>query len=337
LAFRSLAAAVAALAGAVLSGCGTAPTDATPAQPIRHSIDHVVVVVKENHSFDNYFGSLEAPPLVLPHCPSVVSQARCQYSSADIPAYYQYAQQFSYADMYFTDVRGPSWPNDMMMISAQSPLTEDPAPPLSTWSCPTTCYDLPTIGEELTDAHISWRNYGEELYDPFRSIRMYAQDTVHNVGVPELFTDLDSGGLPAVSWVRPAPKVSEHPTFDIRAGEQWTVSVVDAIMKSRFWSSTAIFITWDDAGDVVDHVSPPTVERLPSGQAFRYGDRVPLLVISPFTRAGTISHRLFSHVSLLKFIEDRFHLKPLTFRDASANSLSEFFDLSAAPRDAAIL
>lgn len=301
------------------------------------SIQHIIVVVKENHNFDNYFGSLEEPKLSLPHCESFVFQSRCQYDVRDIPAYYRYVHQFAYADNYFTDVRGPSWPNDMMMIAAQSPLATDPPPPLSRWNCPTTCYDLETIGDRLSKKGVTWRNYGEELYNPFRSIRRYASDGVHNVGIPQLFDDLSTGQLPSVSWVRPSAADSEHPGFDIRRGEQWTVNVINAVMKSRYWSSTSILLTWDDAGDGNDHVAPAVIEKRPDGQAFRYGGRVALVVISPFTPAGTVSHQLLSHVSILKFIEDRYDVPPLTFRDRDANGLSGFFDLSMPPRSAVVL
>ena len=322
-------------AAIVMAGCGG--SSVVPLPPNSGSIQHVVIVVKENHSFDNYFASLESPPVALPHCGSLTDQGSCQYDSSDIPAYYQYARAFAYADRYFTDVRGPSWPNDMMMTAGQSPLAADPPPPLSTWVCPTTCYDLPTIGDRLSDAGISWRNYGEGLYDPFRSIQRYAVDRVHNVDVTQLFDDLSSGNLPAVAWVRPSGPDSEHPGYSIQRGERWSVNVINAIMRSPYWSSTAILVTWDDAGDVADHVSPPVVERSASGKAFRYGLRVPFLVLSPYTAAGTVSHELLSHVSMLKFIEDRFHLQPLTARDRNANGLYAFFDFSQPARKPLIL
>src|SRR5438552_3932381 len=116
-----LAAAITSLA---MSGCAAATTPG----PVPGSIKHVVIVVKENHSFDNYFGSLEAPPLSLSHCTSRLAQVSCQYDSSDIPDYYRYVRTFGYADNYFTDVRGPSWPNHMMMIAGQSPLINDPPP-----------------------------------------------------------------------------------------------------------------------------------------------------------------------------------------------------------------
>jgi phospholipase C len=111
------------------------------------SIKHVVILVKENHSFDNHFGSLENPPLSSPHCANRVGQVRCQYDSPDIPAHYQYLRTFGYADKYFTDIGGPSWPNQMMMmIAGPPPLVDDPPLPLTTWVCPMTRYDFPTIG-----------------------------------------------------------------------------------------------------------------------------------------------------------------------------------------------
>jgi phospholipase C len=325
------------LAGAVIGlamcGCSTAASTGT----VRGSIQHVVILVKENHSFDNYFGSLENPPLSLPHCTSHVAQVRCQYDSSDIPAYYRYASQFGYADTYFTDVRGPSWPNQMMMIAGQAPIDVDPPLPLKTWVCPVTCYDFPTIGDRLTGAGVTWRNYGEQIYDPFRSISRFVTDQVHNVGVPQFFDDLGTGTLPAVAWIRPSGAESEHPGYDVVQGEQWSVNIINAIMQSRFWSSTAILVTWDDAGDVPDHVVPPVLERSDTGKPIRYGSRVPLLVISPFTPAATVSHQVVSHVSLLRFIEDLFHIEPLTFRDRTANGLAPFFEFSLPARTPLIL
>jgi phospholipase C len=155
--------------------------------------------------------------------------------------------------------------------------------------------------------------------------------------VPQFFDDVSSGTLPAVAWVRPSGPESEHPGYDIVKGEQWTVNIINAIMRSRFWSSTALLVTWDDAGDVIDHISPPVVEKSPAGTPIRYGFRVPLLVISPFTAEGTVSHELLSHVSLLRLIEDQFRTEPLTVRDRTANGLKAFFDFSKPARSPVVL
>jgi phospholipase C len=109
-----------------------------------------------------------------------------------------------------------------------------------------------------------------------------------------------SGNLPAVSWVIPSGDVSEHPPAQISWGQNYVTNLIDAVMKSKDWNSTAIFLTWDDWGGFYDHVKPPTVD----GQG--YGLRVPGLVISPYARKGYIDHQILSFDAYLKFIEDDF-------------------------------
>jgi phospholipase C len=108
------------------------------------------------------------------------------------------------------------------------------------------------------------------------------------------------GTLPAVSWIAPSGKVSEHPPSLITAGQAYVTSLVNAIMRSRYWSSTAIFLVWDDWGGFYDHVVPPSIDST------AYGLRVPALVISPYARRGYIDHQVLSFDAYLKFIEDDF-------------------------------
>jgi phospholipase C len=114
------------------------------------------------------------------------------------------------------------------------------------------------------------------------------------------FTDVQQNKLPAVSWVIPSGKYSEHPPNLVSVGESYVTSLVDAVMKSKAWSSTAIFLTWDDWGGFYDHVKPPTVDGA------GYGIRVPGIVISPYARKGYIDHQTLSFDAYLKFIEDDF-------------------------------
>jgi phospholipase C len=108
------------------------------------------------------------------------------------------------------------------------------------------------------------------------------------------------GTLPAVSWLAPAQAVSDHPPASIRRGQAYVTGVINAVMRSRDWSSTAIFLSWDDWGGFYDHVKPPKVD------ASGYGLRVPGLVISPYARKGFVDHQILSHDAYLKFIEDDF-------------------------------
>jgi phospholipase C len=108
------------------------------------------------------------------------------------------------------------------------------------------------------------------------------------------------GTLPKVSWVIPNDKVSEHPPALVSRGQAWVTGLVNAVMRGPNWSSTAIFLTWDDWGGFYDHVVPPVVDR--NG----YGLRVPALVISPYARRGLIDHQTLSFDAYAKFIEDDF-------------------------------
>jgi phospholipase C len=109
-----------------------------------------------------------------------------------------------------------------------------------------------------------------------------------------------TGTLPAVSWITPAQKVSDHPPALLTNGQAYVTGVIDAIMRSKDWDSTAIFLAWDDWGGFYDHVVPPTVD------AQGYGLRVPALVISPYAKRGYVDHQTLSFDAYLKFVEDDF-------------------------------
>jgi phospholipase C len=132
-------------------------------------------------------------------------------------------------------------------------------------------------------------------------------DTVKNDGeltniqsVEQFYAAAKHGTLPAVSWVTPSDEVSEHPPAPVSSGQSFVTSLMNAVMRSPDWDSTAIFLAWDDWGGFYDHVVPPKVD------ANGYGLRVPGLVISPFAKRGYIDHQMLSHDAYLKFIEDDF-------------------------------
>ncbi len=141
-----------------------------------------------------------------------------------------------------------------------------------------------------------------DIWNPLPEFTTVHHDRqVGNVqGVQRFFQAARTGTLPAVSWVVPNGKDSEHPPASIRAGQAWVTKVVDAVMRSPDWSSTAIFLAWDDWGGFYDHVAPPRVD------GGGYGIRVPAMVISPYARRGYVDHQTLSFDAYLKFIEDDF-------------------------------
>jgi hypothetical protein len=146
----------------------------------------------------------------------------------------------------------------------------------------------------------------------------------------QFVTDAQNGNLPAMSWLVTG-KASEHPVYSTCYGENWTVQQINAIMQGPDWNSTAIFLTWDDFGGFYDHVAPPGVDQ------FGLGIRVPMLIISPYAKTGYISHTQYEFASVLKFVEERFGLPPLTARDAAANDMLDSFDFTQQPRSPLLL
>jgi phospholipase C len=132
-------------------------------------------------------------------------------------------------------------------------------------------------------------------------------DTVqadHQLGniqaVDHFYAAAKKGALPAVSWVVPSGEVSEHPPAPVSYGQSYVTSLIDAVMHSPDWSSTAIFLAWDDWGGFYDHVVPPAVD------VNGYGLRVPGIVISPYAKRGYVDHQTLSFDAYDKFIEDDF-------------------------------
>jgi phospholipase C len=306
-------------------------------------IQHVVILVKENHTFDNYFGTFPGaegdatlapcsdPPTVSPAHDHQTWLARAthavhqQYSQANIPSYFAYAKQFTLCDHYFTEVAGPSTPNHLMLVTADSPLINNPhksdppalQPP----------FDLPSLPASLEKAGLAWRNYGGYVFNDISSLR----GNPANVPSAQFAKDAAAGTLPAVSWVYAPSGLSEHPKDVVAQGEAWTVAQVNAVVQGGLWPSTAIFITWDDWGGWFDHIEPANVEQWSDGTQFRYGSRVGCLVLSPYARGGYISKAFHSHVSLVKFCEVTFSLSPLNARDAASDDMSDCFDFTQKP------
>jgi phospholipase C len=167
------------------------------------------------------------------------------------------------------------------------------------------------------------------MYSPYEAIRHIFQgkDWQADVISPptRVLADVAKGQLAQVTWICPEPSFSDHPGTGTATGPGWVASIVNAIGASPFWSSTAIFITWDDWGGWYDHVSPQSIDNM--GPGFR----VPLIVVSPYAKRGYVSHQVVETASLLTYIENNFGLGNLGQRDATAAGFSDFFDYNQKP------
>jgi phospholipase C len=153
---------------------------------------------------------------------------------------------------------------------------------------------------------VSWKYYVDPT-TPFNwNVMPYFTDvqqdkqTGNIQTISSFYADAKSGHLPQVSWVIPPPPVNDHPPVRVSAAQTWTTGAINDLMRSPNWSSTAIFLAWDDWGGFYDHVKPPVVD----GNGF--GFRVPALVISPYAKKGLIDHQILSFDSYLAFIENDF-------------------------------
>jgi phospholipase C len=151
-------------------------------------------------------------------------------------------------------------------------------------------------------APVRQRSSTPGIWNPLPYFQTVRQDKqVPNVQpLASFYRDALAGSLPAVSWVAPSGRFSEHPPASISAGQAYVTSLINAVMSGPDWASTAIFLTWDDWGGFYDHVAPPRIDQ--NG----YGLRVPGLVISPYAKRGYIDHQTLSFDAYAKFIEDDF-------------------------------
>jgi phospholipase C len=368
------------------------------------AIRHVVFIIKENRTFDSYFGTFPGADgatsgtlstgrvIPLGHTPDRTPRDIChgwscavqaiddgkmdkfdlipgcnvkgdflcytQFTQRDIPNYFAYAKNFVLADHMFSSLHGPSFPNHLYTVAAQSGGAID-NPTSARWGCDAEdtasvpvltsngghsnqypCFDFETLADSLQKAGIAWKYYAprqdESGYiwlalDGIKQIRnssLWTDDVVHHT---QFVTDAQSGLLPAVSWLVPNYETSEHPPYSTCQGENWTVEQLNALMKGPAWSSTAVFLTWDDFGGFYDHVAPSSLDQ------YGLGPRVPLIIISPYAKKGFISHTNYEFSSFLKFAEVRWALRPLTERDARARDIFDSFDFAQPPRPPLVL
>ena len=362
-------------------------------------IKHIIIMVRENHSFDNLFGRLPGADgtalahvgsSVLPlnrtpiqldqdlgHSSSSVMSAMdggkmdefnqednayqdgvdvadSQYFPGEIPDYWAYAKRFALADHFFSTVPAASFSNHLVTITGQwFGIYNNPVAPEDSnnksWGCdadPRTevtwsvdgvggmvrpCFNTTTIADEANAAGVSWKYYASppgtfgyiwSSLDSIRHIRYSSQWQTNVVPTSHFLDDVKSGHLPAISWLTTNLSTSDHPPASICVGQNWVAQQINAVMASHYWKNTAIILTWDDFGGFYDHVPPPKVSN------YQLGPRVPLIVLSAYSRPQFIDHRQYDFRSILKFVESTFDLPHETTYDRNVNSIGNMFNFS---------
>ena len=289
-------------------------------------------------------------------------EAMDYYDNSTLPYLWDYASHYVLADQFFSSVKSWSQPNHWYMIAGATPTvslfrnvtqelqtcynTTTLALTMATCTYINQAQEIQTMADELTANGTSWKYYDTPVF-PYDTLaneilwgKAYAawnplnaknstytnQVYTENVVAREqIFGDIANGTLPQVSWVIPSPEMSDHPPANITLGMWWVTDVVDSVMNSQYWKSTAIIVLWDDYGGFFDTAVPPTVD------GYGLGFRVPALIISPYARPGFLDHTVYDFESTLKFVEWRFGLPALTTRDADANNLLNAFNFNQKP------
>jgi phospholipase C len=277
----------------------------------------------------------------------------------DSAPYFEMAHEWVLADRMFASQLDESYVAHQYVVAAQAESSVNL--PLGKWGCgggktdvvltitqsrlpfgPAIhpCYDYETLGDELDNAKLSWRFYASTYgsassgdgaewsgYQAVRHIR-YGPDWKYVVSPNWKFiTDVRAGRLANFTWITPVCDDSDHVNCGGGYGPSWVAALVNTVGKSKFWKTTAIFVTWDDWGGLYDHVPPPYKDY--DGLGFR----VPLLVISPYAKQNHVSHVQYETASVLRFAEDLFGLPQLAAADKRAVSpAGDCFDFSRGPR-----
>ena len=373
------AAAVAAVAGSTPAAQASTRLQVSKLPtPGKSGIDHIVVVMMENRSFDHYLGWLPGADgrqagltftdsggathathhLTVPYGCGFndpdhsyeggrveFNKGACDgwlragsndvfsigyFKGPDLGFYGHAARDWTVCDRYFAAILSSTFPNRIFQHAAQTDRVSNTF----------TISQLTTIWDRLAQARVSAKYYYSDV--PFTALwGLKHLDISHQIS--QFYADAKAGTLPAVSFVEPGfvgeaiPGLSEdeHPLADIRLGQHFLGKVYEAVTTSPNWPRTALIINYDEWGGFFDHVPPPAGPDprpdLGTEGTGQRGFRVPCLVISPRSRRGAIAHEVYDHTSVLKMIEWRHGLAPLSVRDAAARNLAEVLDFTGKP------
>jgi phospholipase C len=270
------------------------------------------------------------------------------YTENDLPFSYNAADEYVLFDRFFTSAAGGSRPNRMYWVSGGPgiPSYLDDHIPAQGW------VGIDTVFDMLEERGIPWKFYIEN-YDPAKTYRnrgsnntfaqvswvpvlsfdRYIDDPKYKDNIVDLeqyFTDLENNTLPSVSYVVTVGSTG-HPPSDMMSSERILRRMVNQLMMSPAWETSAIQWAYDDWGGWYDHVPPPQIDE------FGYGFRTACQLVSPYAREGYIDGTTLDFTSILRFIEDNWSLPSMDTRDRDANSIAVGFDFSQTPRQAKLI
>jgi phospholipase C len=274
------------------------------------------------------------------------------YDASDLNFYYFMASNFATSDRWFSPALDRTPINRMYLLAATSQgyayevgFNPADAQPLT----------APTIFDALQKAGISWKVYlTDKGVTYLKLFAPYASGSFPDNVVPasQFSTDAANGTLPQVALIEGgySSGLDEHPDSNVQGGAQYVASLINDWMNSVSWQDSVFILTYDEGGGLYDHVPPqPAVNpdgiapvdllpndicSTPGGANCDFdstGFRVPLIVISPFTKKNYVSHTVTDSTAILTFIERRFGIPPLTKRDAAQMDMTEFFDFTNVP------
>jgi phospholipase C len=286
------------------------------------------------------------------------SESMSYYNGQTLPVLWSFAEHYTLEDMFFGSVRSYSQPNHWYMLAGTAPqvsLSEMASQEKASCVNPNThritlqsctyvneAQTIQTIVDLLANSGLTWKYYDSPLsatldkaildgdaldyWNPLEAQNIsYLAFQNNFLWRGQILGDITDGNLPQVSWVIPAASISDHPPANVTLGEYWIGDVVDAVMNSPYWKSTAIIVTFDESGGFFDTIPPPV------GPPFTLGFRVPGVIISPYARPGYIDNTAMDFASTLRFIEWRFDLPTLGTQDYTSNNMLSAFNFSQAP------
>jgi phospholipase C len=269
----------------------------------------------------------------------------------DLPYYWNLAGQYVLYDRFFSSAMADNFINHLFWVTggpAGAPAVPRGAElgralPLGGGRPVTTIFD------RLNGAGVSWKFYVQD-YNPkltFRTFRRYPANRAsqvvrvpllsmprylknpelrsHIVPLDQYYDDLLDNKLPAVSYIVPSGP-TEHPPSSVGSGQAFVRSLINSLIESPEWKSSAFLLSYDEWGGWYDHVKPPQIDK------YGYGFRVPALLVSPYAKRGFIDSTQLDYTSILHFIEQNWNLKPLTSRDAHAHGIAAGLDFQQVPR-----